>query len=223
MSILISAKEPSKMKLALGEFGVESNIPYDFKIFTPLGVIAIERKHFPNDFIASVDDDRLSRELAAMRSDSKYQILVIEGKANYTRKGNLIIGRIETKWSLNGIKNLIRSIQFVEGCYIEYTDNMIGTATFLKDISAYFMTDKHLSLRSRQSLRTDWLIPTDKERLLYFYQGLPGIKYGRAIILAEAYPCPLLLYEASILDISKLKGIGKGLSKNIYNFLHFVV
>jgi len=219
MSILVSSNERKPIKQALGDFGIEANIPYDFKIFTERGIIAIERKRFPDDLLASVDDGRLSKEFAAMREEGDYQILISEGRGRYTREGRLLLGRRPSRWFKSGIRSLFRSIRYVEGIDVEFTDNIPDTVECLKGVQQYFDQDKHLSIRTRLSPEPKLFILTKEERYLHFLQGLPSIKIVRAMELAKVFRSPLELFGADMQTLRSVPGIGNVVAEGIYNFL----
>lgn len=53
----------------------------------------------------------------------------------------------------------------------------------------------------------------------YFYDGLPGIAVVGAQKLADRFPSPMNLYQASVEEIMEIKGMGKVVSQGIHNFL----
>ncbi len=222
MSILVTTNEPASIK-DLFEDKVEIPMGYDFKLFTNSGPITIERKACPGDFLSSVTDGRLRREIIAMRKESQINILLLHGEFIFRRDGTLVTPGRETKegrgWTRQAISNLIRTAKYVEGLYVEeaLTDNdLVSTILQLQD---YFDKQKHTSLQQRPKMQSDWYVPADKERVAYFYQGLPSVSGGRAKQLTERFPMPMDLYAASVEDIDSIPGFGKGLSEKIYDFL----
>lgn len=207
------------MREALGGLGFESNIPYDFQLFTERGIVPIERKVHPSDLLASVSDGRLARECAAMRQASKFPIVLLEGNPQYTHDNKLRLPGRESRWGKAGIRNLIRSIEFVEGCYIERSDNIQDTVEVLKELQKYFDQKDHLSLRVRQGMEAAWLTPTYEERLTYFYQGLPGISVKLSRMLCERFNSPINLFSATSEQIQEIPGFGKGRANSITKFL----
>lgn len=221
MNVIVSANERKKVKDALGEMAIVANIPYDFQLLTNRGLIPIERKKFPSDFIASVEDGRLARECAHMREDAEYRILIKEGKGKYTRDGFLKRGSKVTRWTKQGIRNLMRSIRYVEAVDIEFSDNIEGTVEILKELQEYFDSDTHLSIRSRKKFEScTQFIPTYEERFNFWLQGLPRVNIMRARALASVFATPMALFGASVEDLSKVKSISGKPAKGIYSFLH---
>lgn len=216
--IIVSPNERQEIKTLIGDEGIESTIPYDFRLYTRKGAIAVERKHFPSDMLASVEDGRLAKECAAMRH-AKYRVLISEGVAKYNQQGYLLNGHRITRWTRAGIRNLFRSIRYCEDVDIEFTRSIPETVQVLHELQSYFDTDSHHSIRVRPTFSPEMLYKTDTERYIYWLQGLPGIGYERACEMRKWFRCPLHVFEASQSDLMRVPGIGKVIAKGIYSFL----
>ena len=219
---LIVPNEPKKIRKLLPDL-VECPMGYDVKLLTESGAIGIERKAVPGDLLSSVTDGRLGREIQAMREDTVIQVVLLHGKIRYRKDDKDIVFITKKRykgreWTRKGIRNLLRTIQYVERCYIEYADNDVGLITVLNELQDYF-DSKHLSLKGRPGIHTDWLLPTRQEKVKYFYNGLPGLGPVMAKMLCQQFPNPIDLYQATIEDIMKVPGFGKPTAEKICNFL----
>lgn len=200
-------------------------LPFDIEIFTKLGVVAIERKIIPEDLISSVTDGRLYKEIVAMREVSKFNIILFHGSFRYNRDntlwvpGNKDAKRVGRSWTKKGIKNLCRTLEYVETLHIEWANDSEELVEVVAEVEKYFNQVNHLSLKVRPGLHTDWLIPTRQERIQYFYQGLPSISAIRAKALTGKFPSPMNLYSATVEDFKSIPGIGDKIATGIYNFL----
>ena len=220
MSVIITTNEPMMIKKLFLD-RVETPMNFDMLLYTRKGKLPIERKKAPGDLLASVTDGRLGREIQAMRQESQFYVVLLHGVIRYHRDGTVVMyGNKGRGWTKKGVRNLLRSLQLVEGCFIEQADNDRELVKVVDELQTYFDNwDKHLSLKTRPNLQTNWLIPNRMEKVIYFYSGLPGISAIRAKALAERFVSPLDLYKASIEDIMSLSGIGKGIANAIYTFL----
>ena len=220
MLVIVSSNEKSRVEGELGDSAFfDGELPFDFQLCTKRGIIAIERKKFPSDLITSVNDGRLARECAAMREIGTFRVVIFEGKPRYTIDDKLRVGAKVSNWSRSRIRNLRRSIRYVEACDIEDTTDIKDTIKCVRELQAYFDNPKHLSIRIRPNIETSWFRPTYEERLVYFYQGLPGVSIMRSRALAENFVNPMKLFKAASEDIMKIRGFSKVLSENISNFL----
>jgi len=208
-----------RMKKAMGEMAIAANIPYDFQLYPTRFMVAAERKRMPSDLIASVQDGRLARECAAMREDAEYRVLLCEGRCHYTADGHLKMGGVDSRWTRTAIRNLLRSVRYVEGVDVEFTDSIPDTVAALVELHNYFDQPQHTSIRSRQRIESDWPYPTYQERYIYWLQGLPHINIRRARSIAAAYDTPAAVVAAAIDGSLHVKGIGRITAQAISRFL----
>src|SRR5215472_11777188 len=90
--MLISPTEPAEFRV-LGEV---SSVPElygaDFLMYGPkIGRVGVQRKEI-NDFVASIRDDRLAKEVAQLKS-LNVGMLVLEGGVEWTNDGSLLSTR----------------------------------------------------------------------------------------------------------------------------------
>ena len=219
MSILITTNEPRRIR-ELFEDRVETPLGFDMMLYTEAGKVGIERKKVPGDLISSIEDGRLGREILAMREECQIKIILFHGIMRYNENGTLKLGkRTSYRWTDKGIRNLRRTLEFVEGCYIEYARNNEELVKVVNEIQAYLDEDSHLSTKGRSPIRTDWIKPTREERIRYFYDGLPGVAVVGATKLAQKFPNPMDLYQASPEQIAEIPRFGKNTALKIFNFL----
>ena len=223
MSIVITPNDYTHIGELFGELAISSPLDgFDLLLYTRRGKIPLERKAIPGDLIASVTDGRLARELRAMREVSKFYILLLHGRFTFRQDGTLVIPgakRAGRDWTRKGIRNLLRTIQYVEGAFIEQAESDEELVEVVTQIEDYFNKSQHLSLRIRPGLQSNWILPTRDEKVMHFYQGLPGISTIRARSLIKQYPSPMGLYAATIDDLMSISGVGRTIAKGIYDFL----
>ena len=218
-TIFVSPNERRAIKKLIGDDGVEMVMPHDFKLYTRAGIVAGERKRFPSDFLASITDGRMSKECAAMRY-APFRVLFAEGRGTYNEWGMLMNGRMATRWTRGGIRNLLRSLRYVEGVDVEFTRNMAETVQCLHELQVYFDATNHVSMRRRAGFSPDFMYKTEHERYLHWLQGLPEIGYRRAVALAEVYHCPVDLFAATASDLRAVRGMTDPASRAVCSFLH---
>ncbi len=220
MTVLITTNEPKAIRELFVD-RIEVPMPFDGKLYTENGVVGLERKKVPGDLLSSVADGRLAREILTMREECQFMVILLHGKVRYRSDGTVNTGRRRwgRSWTKKGLRNLYRTLQVVEGCYLEYPENNRELVECVNEIQAYFDTTDHFSLKGRPSMKTDWVVPTRTERVRYFYDGLPGIGIISAKSLCSRFPSPLNLYQASVEQIMEVKGFGKPSALQVYNFL----
>ena len=219
--VIITTNEPKRVR-ELFRDRLEMPMQFDMMLYTNSGAIGIERKKVPDDLLASVTDGRLNREILAMREETQIQILLIHGKMKFNKDGTLKTWRRRPQrygWTEKGITNLKRTIRYVEGLYIEEAKNNYELVQVVNDLQSYFDEKNHLSLKSRSRIETSWFVPSRGERVIHYYDGLPGVATIGAKKLYDRFPSPMQLYEATVDDLLQIPGIGKVMANSIYNFL----
>jgi ERCC4-type nuclease len=233
MTVIITTNEPKEVKELFVD-RLEMALGFDLLLYTKRGPFPMERKKIPGDLISSVLDGRLQRELIAMREiNPDLYGLILHGEFKF--KGNDLIMTdvpIRTRkklrtWTKKGIRNLLRSLELMEGCVIIRAKDDQELVDVVNEWQDYLDADLHRSVRGRPRIDYDKNTPIKVERVRYFYAGLPcsdgsrmrSLGIERAKDLQEKYPSPIDLYKASCEDIMKINGFGKSISENIYNFL----
>lgn len=220
MQFLVSSNEWPRVKHILKDEGLSVNINFDFQMFTNSGVVAAERKRTPGDLLASVTDGRLAKECLAMREEADFRFLISEGRIKYTEDGHVVDGKYPSHWTRTGIRNLFRSIRFVEEVDIEFSLNIPDTVQVLRELQGYFDNTSHGSFRARPSIKSDWPVATYEEMYIYWIQGLPGISRIRAISIASRFGSPGELFAAAFEEWMNIPRFGKKTVGPIYQFLH---
>lgn len=217
----IVPNEPKSIRKLFPDL-VECPGGYDISLFTKLGRVGIERKKVPGDLLSSIEDGRLGKEILAMREECKIMIVLFHGKIKFSSDGQLKSGNRISRWTDKGIRNLRRTLQFVEGCYIEDAHNDNEMVKILSELQEYFDKSEHYSIHFRQGIKSSWIRPSREEKIIHFYQGLPGAGITIARKLYDKFPTPLSLFRASTNDIDDIPRIGKIMAEGIYNFLRGV-
>lgn len=221
MNGLITTNEPKDIKRLFPDL-IQCPMAFDIKLYTKSGPVCIERKKVPGDLLSSVSDGRLFREILAMREEGKINVVIIHGKCKYNRQNQLMLGNNlypGKPWTRRAINNIIRTIQYVEQCYVEFAEDRPKLYDVVEELQDYLDKSNHVSMRCRESIQTQWIHPTYEERVIHFYDGLPGISVVIAKSMAKFFPTPLMLYGASIEQIEEVPKIGKQKATVIYNFL----
>lgn len=219
--ILISPSEPAELREALGAISSPLCEEKGADILAPTGkgLLGIQRKEIPSDFLASLEDGRLARELPPLSRGVDFPILLLEGIFIYDTDSCLRVGGRPTRYNRLGIKRLLRSVFYSHGVYVEHSGGLSETSTVVKELIDYFSHD-HTSLFTRPKLQGLWGKPIPNEQICYFYQGVPGVGVVLAQSLAKIFPKPADLVAASLDDLKDISHVGKQRAARIYKFLH---
>ena len=219
MTPLITTNEPRKIRELFVD-RIEVPMNFDMKLYCNLATVGIERKKIPGDLISSIEDGRLGREILAMREECQVMIVLYHGVMRFNKNGTLRLGRRTSyRWTEKGLRNIRRTLEFVEGCHIEYAKNNYELVKVVSELQEYLDEKEHLSTKGRSPIKSDWIKPIYYEKVRYFYDGIPGVAVVGAKKLADKFPSPMQLYSASVEEIMEIPRVGRAMATGIYNFL----
>lgn len=209
MNLFVAPTEPP----ALRALGKTSSLPerYGVDVLTASrvrGLCGIQRKEF-KDFLASVDDGRLTRELNQMR-ELKTAVLLIEGRPRWSVDGGLLDRwRSGNRWTKTALRNYLRSVQD-RGVWVEYTDDLVDTIASVRSFVDWCAKTNHKSSSTRPAFKGTWGTPDDREFAVWVLQSLtPGLGPTRAGAIFDAFGRLPLRWDVDAKEMLGVKGIGK--------------
>jgi len=165
--------------------------------------IVIEKKTL-QDFVKSIMDKRLFSQLKNMRENFEKPILIIEGE-----------GSLYGPLNPNVIRGALAAIAVDLGIPIIWTKDTADTAGIIYWIAKREQIDekREVSLINKKSPET---VEEQQEFLL---AGLPDISLTRSKELLKHFKKPSKVFNASVEDLKKVKGIGDKIAKNVRKLL----
>lgn len=190
--MFISPSEPPMIQA----IGIVSPLPEQYGVDilwnSRLGMIGIQRKQFPSDFLASTQDGRLNREYLQMKQ-LDIAMLLIEGIPRWTLEGELIgdthRGKRSYSWSRVQHRDYIASVQ-MRGIQVHSSDSLTDTVDFVNGLRVWSDKRDHHSLdqrpdksgRLKEAAEQDdvWGSISSSSYIQYLYQSLPGVGPAKA-------------------------------------------
>lgn len=165
---------------------LEKHYGCDFMFAAPeIGLIGIQRKQFPEDFIASLrGGDRVSRELQMMKR-LDMGIWILEGMGNWTNDGFLVYGG-RYKYYEYELWGFQLSLANVWGYPLFRVRDMASTIKLIERIQIWANKPDHDSLLVRPKPGR-WGEAGSVEWILHFLQGIPGVGVGMAKRIHSAF------------------------------------
>ena len=162
--------------------------------------VAVERKT-SSDFISSIVDGRLFKQMSELKENFKTPLLILEGNplAN------------ERKIHPNAIRGALASISLDFGIPIIKTENNLETAEMLLAIAKreQITKNKSIAIRGRKKARS----MNHRQELLI--AGLPQINTLTAKKLLKHFGSPENIFAASREDLETVDGVGPKMAKRI--------
>jgi ERCC4-type nuclease len=211
--VLIAPTEPK----ALRELGTVNLAPERLGVdilwgVPQVGLVGVQRKVFPGDFLASMDDGRLAKEVSQMRG-LNISVLLLEGRGTWTTDGQLV-----TRWGKSWTRQAHRRFLYTlrsHGVWVEWTDHLEDTIACLADLENWAAKTKHTALSTRPAPKRDsWGRLTDRDYALHLIQSLPDVGPELAARIYESFGVPLKL-SITETDLLTVHGIGKAKAKRI--------
>lgn len=183
------------------------------------GKLAVQRKSFPDDLLASLDDGRLARELPLL-AYTEYPVLIVEGRPMWTADGHLM-QPWDSRWTRAQLRNLLRSVWRVHGVAVEYTDDINDTAAAVLELESWFRKDVHRSLLTRPKILANngWGLSNKRDMARFLLQGFPGVGSTLAEQIFDHFGRVPLRWDCSFEELLSVYGIGEKRAKALWEAL----
>lgn len=215
MTMFIGPTEPAAFKHLGTSSLVTEDYGVDFLWQSELGLVGIQRKQFPSDFLASVHDGRLNREYSMMK-ELGLAVLMLEGQPRFTTEGMLIRERSDKRngWTKSQHRNYLHSVQ-LQGIQIVQTDSIGDSINYLLDLQVWTNKIDHDSLNTRPGpTGSGWARVTNVDYQIHMLTGLPGIgpKLAKAILAKTGMP---FMMTTTLDELMEVPGLGKKKAESI--------
>jgi len=181
--------------------------------------MGIQRKTYPDDLIASLDDGRLARELPLL-ARTEYPLLIAEGEPMWTADGHLMQSW-SSRWTKQQLRNLLRSVWRVHGVMVERTTDINDTVSAVLELEEWFKKDTHQSLLTRHKHNKDsWGLANNREMARFLLQGFPGVGGTLACEIFDTFSCIPLQWSISKEELMEVPGIGVKRAQALWKVLN---
>lgn len=208
--LLIAPTEP----VALRAMGETSSLPERFgadvfwasKTADGTRKVGVQRKEW-KDLIASVEDGRWARELAAMRA-LDVRFVVVEGWPKVGADGGLVDKRFGRAWNLDMVRSVLATAQD-DGVIVDRTEHVGGTVEWVRWAVRWTEKATHGSLKGREGVgRGMWGNPTNRDYGVHLLQGLPGVGVELAGRVYDKFGVPWK-WEIGVEELMTVDGVGR--------------
>lgn len=220
--MFVAPTEPPRLR----DIGITSSLPEKFGVDiyweSELGKVGVQRKVFPADFLASVNDGRLQREYQQM-AELDFKVLLLEGREQWTSSGALLRDRNQNRWQWDRSqhRNYLHSVSHLFHVAIAHTDNLDDTIDYLQGLRVWSDKADHVSLLRRPGPAADdpWGTVSSLAWQCHFLQGIDGVgpKLAKAIVTHfGGLPIRLAVTREELLSVD---GIGPKMADKIEELL----
>jgi len=168
----------------------------------------VQRKEI-KDFIASILDGRLAKEVGQMQGHVSLPIVAIEGKVQWSDNGTLMhssYGKPVTKAQYNG---MLFSLM-LKGVQVMFTANPQETADLCRHLAEWSQKETHNSMDRRPGpdQASVWGKATNMDWAKHLLQGFPGIGPQVASDIIKHFGRVPLQWTVTPAELLKVPGVG---------------
>ncbi|MFZ0611051.1 MAG: ERCC4 domain-containing protein [Desulfobacterales bacterium] len=167
------------------------------------GILTVERKT-ACDFIVSIIDGRLFRQMANLKKNCDHPVLLIEGNPFQT---GLEMSRL-------AIRGALVNVQMVWNIPVVYSQSAEDSVELMQMMARQFE-----KMSSLMPVRAGYRPRRMKSRQLYVLQGFPGVGPHAAKRLLIHFGSVAAVLNASVEALKGAKGIGRVTAENIRKVL----
>lgn len=171
----------------------------------------VQRKEL-QDFLASLNDGRLTLEIAQMNAAITMPVLVLEGRVQIAN-GNVMTNGYGQPVTLSGLHKRLLTIMSRDISLIQVTE-VAHTASFVLDHYQWSQSEGHATAATRPKPAGDWGRPTNRDYQVHLLSGLPGVSTKTANAIIETLGFPIRL-DATIQQLCSVPGIGPVMARRI--------
>lgn len=214
--ILLSPSEV-KLKKLLKDDAIVSELceekGADILIYSSQGLLGIQRKSLPGDFIQSMTDGRFARSLPLMTEHCTFCRVVCEGSFKFWVDGTLFLGmtkdrkRIRSRYNREAVHGMLNDIEFIYGVMIRYTESVEDTVHYIKSLQRYLDSKKHVGLFRRPKAQGNWGVPSKRDIHLWILQSFQGIGVNTADKIVQRYGRAPLRWNCTAKELSTIAGV----------------
>lgn len=225
MSTYLLSPSEGKLTELFGNKAIVSTVPEqkgaDILIYTKPGLIGIQVKEVPNDFLSSVSDGRLARE-TSMLSACDFRLLLMRGHFKYWPDGRISLpGRREpSRFSRKQVQGILFDIKYVKGVDYDYVDDYDDIVTYVMHLDMWMSKEQHFALFNRPSgPKGVWVVPSAEEMQSWLLQGFEGIGPALADAIIERFGRVPLAWTCTIDELMQVPKLSSKRAYYLWNFL----
>lgn len=190
--------------------------------YRPTCCIGYQRKEI-RDFIASLIDGRLAKELGQIASNNHLSraVLILEGRLIWTTEGRLANGTFSgSTFDKHTLRKLIANVQST-GIIVITTDDLEDTIATIQSLSVYLTKPTHDALlrRPKNSSKDSWGRTTNQSFASHILQGFPNIGPNTAMEIYNRFGRVPLRWTCTEDELISIPGIGRKTAQRLMETL----
>lgn len=175
----------------------------------------IQRKRFPEDFLSSLSDGRLAKELAQMQTLDRPMIL-LEGLGTWTNDGYLL----DQKFHASQLYGWMLSCFFERQVPVFQVRTERDAIFFIDRVEAWSLRKSHHSLSRRPKPKGNmWGTKENRDWGIHLLQSFDGIGPTTAEAIYVHFAGIPLAWTTTVSELTQIPGIGKPTAEKLLGSL----
>lgn len=184
------------------------------------GMYGAQRKEL-HDFLASLDDGRLNKEIAQMNASVLMPLLILEGRLQ-TANGVVMTSGFARTLTISGLNKRLLTIAS-KGVQVMFANEIARTAELIVDFYEWSQIRGHGTAGARPKPTNDWGKLSNRDFQVHLLTGLPGIGAKTASDIIDALGrCPLRV-DATLAELVKVPGVGEKTARRVLHAINGTV
>lgn len=219
LTALCAAPRPKALKIPVACSSIPEPMGVDFAWFSDAEDEwhGVQRKEL-SDFLASLDDGRLAKEISQMNAHVIMPTLVLEGRVQIA-SGHVMTGRFKNDIPYGGFMKRLITINH-RGVQVFFTGEAGQTAEFIHAYYQWTMEASHETASHRPKPTGDWGKPSNHDWQVHLLQGLDGVGAKTANAIIDTLErCPLRV-DATVEELMRVPGVGRATARKIIHSIN---
>jgi ERCC4-type nuclease len=184
--------------------------------------IGIERKKV-HELIGAMTDTRfIGHQLPGLLRAYEHRFLVVEGSYWPDASGVLMVNGKEggfgrRRFMYRDFEHFLMSVQIKGSLTVKHTKNERDTVWWVHTCYTWFQKpwEKHTSVYAIDEVKPDFAILDERTLLRRLAAQLPGVGWVRSKAVEDRFSSVHEMFNARVADWCEVKGIGKGIARNV--------
>lgn len=171
----------------------------------------VQRKRFPEDFLSSLTDGRLTKELGQM-SQLDHPVILLEGLGTWTDSGMLV----DQKFHLGQLYGWMMSCFWEKGVPVFRVKSQRDALHFIDRMEAWSQRESHWSLSRRPKAKSDmWGRRGSREYGVHLLQSFEGVGPAVAEAIYDHFGKAPLVWAVSKEELMEVPGVGPKIAERL--------
>lgn len=216
-AVLVAPTEPPILRAVGASSSVPEQYGCDLLIGAQWGLVGVQRKTFPEDLVASLNDDRFAR-LVRKLDGVAVRFLVLEGTPVWTQDGWLVHDRHHL--SRKSLWGLLASLSALYGVATLWTRDLPETVALVEYLATWAAKEAHGSVLARPGPpKSTWGDVGDQTWAEFILQGVDGIGPALARRIIHQFGRVPLVWSVSPEELLTVPGLGPGRLKKMLSVI----